>query len=71
MLQLLQICSTEGLPVGTGLFGGAVHVVPALEADQVPGKKRRKYMIHFLTILLTNGQSHLVVSEEGYACPVI
>ena len=62
LAPLLQVFSPEGLPVGTGLFGGAVHVVPALTADQVPGKKERRYMIHFPTILLSDGQSHLVVS---------
>jgi len=59
----VQVFSTEGLPVGTGLLGGSVDVVPAMATDQIPGKAKRVYMMHLRQIMLPEGRGHLVVRD--------
>ena len=62
---LRNVFGSEAFPVGQRLYGGAVSVLDASASDQVLGKDVRVYVIHFHTIIMPDGQSHL---EVGVQC---
>lgn len=48
--------TTTKLPVGRGVLGGALDVLEATVADQVPGRPLVKYVVFFLRLVGRDGR---------------